>query len=111
MVYELLSNGKENARSGKELCRALDITPRELTAHIERERRAGQPICASCDRQRPGYYLAGSKEEMQAYCGRLWHRAGEIFKTRRACLATLDNLPAEQEADNGREEDQQHESR
>lgn len=93
MIYELLSEGEQNARTGKDLCKLLDMTPRELTAGIERERREGKPICASYGRTTPGYFLAANREEMERYCGQLRHRAGEIFKTRRACLKTMEGLP------------------
>ena len=96
MVYELLSEGAENARTGRELCRLLEIQPRELTQAIARERRAGHPICAATGK-RAGYFLAADREEMQRYCRSLWRRAGEIFKTRRACLATIETLPPPEE--------------
>ena len=92
MIYEMLAEGAENARTGKEICKLLDITPRDLTAAIERERRQGQPICASTG-STPGYFLAANQDEMQRYCRSLLHRAGEIHKTRRACIKTLDKLP------------------
>ena len=95
MIHEYLLEGAENARTGRELCKILNITARDLTAAIARERRAGHPICAATGKI-PGYYLAGTQQEMQDYCGRLRHRAGEIFATRRACLATIDSLPAEE---------------
>ena len=100
MVYEILSTGKENARTGRQLCADLNLTPRELTAEIARERREGQPICASTG-SRPGYFLAETQEEMKRYCRSLWRRAGEIHKTRRACLETIKGLPAREEADTG----------
>lgn len=93
MIAELLTEGRENARTGKALCQLLNITIRELTQGIERERRAGQPICASTG-SNPGYFLAATKEEMQNYCDSLRRRAGEIHKTRRACIKTIDELPA-----------------
>lgn len=96
MIAEILTEGKENARTGKELRIALNITARDLTIAIERERRAGQPICASTG-SNPGYYLAATKGEMQRYCDSLRKRAGEIFKTRRACIKTIESLPEEQE--------------
>lgn len=92
MVYEILSTGEINARTGKQLCRALNLTPRELTAAIARERREGKPICASTG-STPGYFLAETQEEMERYCRSLWRRAGEIHKTRRACLKSLEALP------------------
>ncbi len=92
MVYEMLSEGAENARTGRELCKILNFTPRELTQAIERERRAGKPICAATGRK-PGYFLAANQEEMQRYCRSLLRRAGEIHKTRQACLDSMTDLP------------------
>ena len=92
MIKEILLEGRENAQSGRDLAARLSLTIRDLTAAIERERRAGAPICAYSG-PNPGYYLAASKEEMQAYCDNLAHRAGELHKTRAACLDTLDSLP------------------
>lgn len=97
MVHELLSEGAENAITGRELCSALHINVRDLTAAIARERRAGQPICAATGKK-PGYFLAANQEEMERYCRSLLRRAGEIHKTRKACLKTLDNLPPREEA-------------
>lgn len=94
MIYEILRKGAENAITGKEICKRLDISARDLTAAIELERRKGKPICASTDRTNPGYYLAATKEEMSRYCNSLFHRAGEIHKTRKACLKTMKELPA-----------------
>ena len=92
MIFEILKEGADNARTGKEICRLLGITERELTAAITRERRAGMPICASTGAN-PGYYLAANQEEMQRYCTSLLHRAREIHKTRKACIDTIDKLP------------------
>lgn len=92
MVKELLLEGRENAQSGRDLAARLGCTIRDLTATIEHERRAGVPICAHSGRN-PGYYLAANKEELQEYCDALAHRAGEMDKTRAACIGTLDTLP------------------
>ena len=93
MVFELLLEGEQNAQTGKELCTILNITPRDLTAAVERERRQGKPICASTGAN-PGYYIAPDKETMQDYCSSLRHREREIAKTRKACNKTIANLPA-----------------
>lgn len=100
MIYELLTEGEQNARTGKELAKLLNTTARDVSQAVERERRQGKPIIATTDSKRPGYYLAETQEEMQRYCDRLHHRAGEIYKTRQACLATMDNLPAREAAPN-----------
>lgn len=94
MIIEILREGERNAMPARDICAILNITSRDLSKQIERERRAGYPICASTGKT-PGYYRAENKQEMQSYCGRLYHRAGEIFKTRRACLQTIDTLPGE----------------
>lgn len=92
-ISDNLSTGEENARSGKELCKALNLNARDLTQAVADERRAGKPICASSNNKRPGYFLAATKEEMQRYCRSLNHRAGEIHKTRRACIKAMEKLP------------------
>ena len=96
MISDFLPTGAENAITAKHLCKMLDLTPRDVSAAIERERRAGKAICASIA-EPFGYYLAANKAEMTAYCQSLLHRAGEIHKTRRACLKTIDTLPDAQE--------------
>lgn len=93
MISDYLFTGAENAQSGREICRELGISARDLTQAIERERRAGKPICASTDAKNPGYYLAANKGEMQRFCNSLNHRAGEIHKTRRACIKAMESLP------------------
>lgn len=94
MIYELLDTGAENARSARELAKYLRKDRRQISSLVELERRAGKPICATCDSKMPGYYIPETREEMERYCNQLRHRAGEIFKTRDACLGTLDKLPA-----------------
>lgn len=92
LISDILMTGAERALTGRELCEILHCNARELTAAIERERRAGSPICASTGAN-PGYYLAATQDEMRQYCNSLLHRAGEIHKTRKACIKTIDHLP------------------
>ena len=96
MIYEQLYIGERNARSAKELAEILGIDRRGISALVERERRGGKPICATCDSKTPGYYIPATREEMERFCRSLRHRAGEIFKTRAALLKMLDSLPAEE---------------
>lgn len=93
MIYEVLATGAANPRTANELAEFLGIPRRQVSAMILRERREGKPICATSDGSRPGYFKPATREEMEHYCNRLRHRAGEIFKTRAACLNTLDDLP------------------
>lgn len=99
MIHEILNRGAENAINGRDICDLLDINRRDLQAAVNRERRAGQPICASTGsgNRIAGYYLAANKEEMQSYCNSLQHRAGEIHRVRKACLSLMDTLPEREE--------------
>ena len=94
MIYEMLSTGRENARTARELAQMTGTDRRAVSLIVERERRAGRPICATCDGTTPGYYIAADRGEMQEYCDSLRHREREIAKTRKACAATMDSLPA-----------------
>lgn len=97
MIYELLAEGRENARTGRELAAHFNCSMRDITEQIERERRAGQPICAAtCEPY--GYYLAANAEELDDYCRQLWKRAGEIHKTRRALIKVLKAIRDKQES-------------
>lgn len=110
MIHELLAEGAENARTGKELAAVCGCDIRDITAAVERERRQGQPICAATG-ENAGYYLAADADELQKYCNRLHHRAAELYKTRQALLNVLRQLPGVIEntgtggADNGENKD------
>ena len=93
MIYEALRTGAEYAITGRELAILYNCDLREITAAIERERRAGKAICANSGGADAGYFLAGSKKEMQNYCDRLQRRETEIYKTRMAMLAALELMP------------------
>ena len=90
MIAEVLNHGKENAISGRELAAFLNCNIRDITQAVETERRNGAPICASSG-ENPGYYL-GNAEEIEDYCGRLKHRATELFTTRQALIRTLKGI-------------------
>lgn len=95
MIHELLGQGIENAKTGKELAAVLNCDVRTVTQQIERERHNGQPICANCQGA-AGYYLARDAAELQRYCNRLHRREGRIGKTRKHLLQTFRTM-AEQE--------------
>lgn len=99
-IASVLKTGKDNAISGRVLCDMLGLTPRELTLKVERERKAGAPICANTSGT-PGYYIAADKEEMRDFCGRLKHRINELEKTREACARAVEWLSAAQDQSGG----------
>lgn len=99
MVNELLQKGRENARSASELCAALNINNRKLRQLVEHERRQGHAICTDISGSGGGYFLAADKDEMEAYCRRLWKTINSLAKTCRACQKVIDTLPPGSEED------------
>lgn len=91
MIYELLDTGKDNARTGRDLAKYFDCDIRLITEQIERERREGKPICAASG-ETPGYFLPADAQELEEYCQRLKKRAIELFKTRQALIAVLQQI-------------------
>ena len=80
-IASMLSRGRENAVTSRELSRLLDVSPREVQRFIQRERRSGAPIMSDSEH---GYWLAESREELLNCVAALHLRAGEIHKTARA---------------------------
>lgn len=80
-VSDLLNRGRENAVPLRHLKKLLDMDGRTVRLMIERERRAGMPICAD---NLTGYYLPATEEERTTCVRSMRHRAGEIMKTARA---------------------------
>lgn len=93
MVSEILLRGSEHAIPGRQICAQLGISPRQLRTIVERERRNGYPICANCSGRHTGYFLAADRDEIEHYCKVLFRRAGEIHKTRKACMEAAQTLP------------------
>ena len=93
MIYERLNTGEQNARTARELAAEIGTDRRSISLLVERERRAGKPICATCNGRAPGYYIAADRTDMERYCNSLRRREREIAKTRRACAETIGNLP------------------
>ena len=90
-VSDVLLSGRENAITGSELIKLLGLERlRDLTMLIERERRQGSAICASVSTQRPGYYLADSPDELEAYIQSLNRRIKNIEITRLHLRQTLE---------------------
>lgn len=89
-VAPALPHGKDNPIPSRTLVGILRLkNGRELTRLIEHERRTGVPICASVDPRNPGYYLAGSSDELEAYITALDRRIKSVSLTRSYCARTL----------------------
>ena len=78
---EFLSHGRENAVPLRHLKKLLEVDGRTVRLMIERERRAGTPICAD---NAAGYFLPSTADEKAACVRSMRHRAREIMKTARA---------------------------
>lgn len=91
-ISDVLCAGAENALTGEMLASLFDCNPREVSQRIERERRDGAPICASCDPARPGYFLAADPGELALYLASLDRRLRNISATRRHLQDTLDRM-------------------
>lgn len=97
MVSSLLLTGAENAITGREIKRIMGIKDRrEISSLVERERRSGVPICASCDGKNPGYYLPGSPGELEKYTVSLQRRIKEITATLEALETALEEWTGQQ---------------
>ena len=95
MIAEVLGIGREKAKTAKDLSSCLGMKVRDVNKAVQVERRAGKPICATNSYPLCGYYLAANRGEMERFCAGLFRRAKEIFKTRAACLKTLEELPGD----------------
>lgn len=80
-ISDYLSYGQENAIPRRELERLTSMDGRTVRLMIERERRAGTPICAD---NATGYFLPSTAAEKAACVRSMRHRAGEILRTARA---------------------------
>lgn len=88
-VSDILPHGAANAVDGQTLAAALGFkSVRELSKRIERERRAGQPICAAVSGEHKGYFV-GDAEELRLYLHSLDRRLREVRRTRDAIGETL----------------------
>ena len=65
-LLPLLGVGAENARTARELGGILDWRGEEVRREINRLRKAGVPVCASCFGSR-GYYLPSCNAEAKVY--------------------------------------------
>lgn len=76
----LLSKGRNNARTTRELSRISGLHPRDITKAIQHERLHGAPILSDTG----GFWLAETSTEVLQCARQLHQRAGEIHRTARA---------------------------
>lgn len=86
MIAEYLGTGKANAVTAETLAQMLGCSQRDISQGVERERRAGFPICASCDASSPGYFLPEGPGELALYVASLNRR----LRSTRLTLASME---------------------
>ena len=92
MIQEVLPVGEDSAISAETICTMLGIDKRHLRRESQKERLKGAPICASCDGDAGGYYLAANWNEMDHYYRRVARRADVIAEVSDALKHTRDTL-------------------
>ena len=92
MIFELLGYGKDAALTASELSQLTGLPERRVTRLIERERRAGTPICASSGSACKGYYLASTPDELEQYTRALNRRIRTITDGLDALITIRDKL-------------------
>ena len=80
-IASILSRGKDNALTAREISRIMGISFRRVTLRICAERRAGAPILSDCHN---GFWLAEDEAEVRRCINALHARAAQIHKTARA---------------------------
>lgn len=98
-IVDYLSTGRENAHTAREIADWIGCTPRDISRAIERARLQGAPICATCNAERPGYYIANNAEELADYLRRFKCRRRTIARTETALMTTLCTLTGQQVMD------------
>ena len=99
-VASVLCEGRENALTGREICRILGLNDtRDVTVLVEVERRGGVPICATTNSEKPGYFLPETPEELAAYNRSLRRRIKNIAQTLDAMEKSLDDWTGQQRLD------------
>ena len=89
-LFDLLPIGRESAITARELkVLAGAKSTREITLEVERLRKSGIAVCASCDTARPGFYIAESASELSDYLRSLDRRLRSVSQTRRRLGDTL----------------------
>ena len=90
-ISSVLSKGRSNALTGREIGRVLGLKDgRDVSSRVELERRRGVPICATCDSNRPGYFLPETPGELAEYNRSLQRRIKNISATADAMQRALD---------------------
>ena len=93
-IEDYLQKGHGNAIHRHELVDMMGSTREEVEAEISTARRMGAPIIET-NSTNPAYWLAETRQEMQAFINYLAECERQTAKLRKDCLRTLKNLEEE----------------
>lgn len=76
MIYEMLSEGENNAKTAKDLATCLGLEIREVMQAVRSERLRDKAICSTCK----GFFKPARTEDLKATVFRLQKQAYETNK-------------------------------
>ena len=98
-IASVLCTGKQNALTGREIRRILDLrNTREVTSRVETERQGGAVICATTGRT-PGYFIPANLNELEEYNRSLHRRIKNVTATLDAMQRAADDWSGQQRID------------
>lgn len=92
ILLDYLGIGRKNALTAGQLAEMLGLRKRTISLAIEKLRRDGFPICASCAAGGAGYFLPADIKELSDYCLSLSARLKNIHATLAAVQETCERL-------------------
>lgn len=95
-VWEALGRGRTSAITARLLSGRLGLSTRDVSRTVERLRASGFPVCASCDSEAPGYFIADGPEDLEQYLRSLDRRLLAVRRTRAALADTLSQMTGQQ---------------
>lgn len=95
MIYGLLGTGKDAALTASELSQLVNLTPRDVTRLIEKERQGGKIICAD----NGGYYRPATPGDAALYLRRRILRTKTIARGTEAMQGALDTWIGQEKID------------
>lgn len=95
MIYGLLGTGKGAALTASELSQLVNLTPRDVTRLIEKERQGGKIICAD----NGGYYRPATPGDAALYLRRRILRTKTIARGTEAMQGALDTWIGQEKID------------
>jgi hypothetical protein len=92
MATDFIGVGRRYATTAERLSAVCGLSTREVTKQIEKARKAGVPVCASCAADGLGYFIADDPSDLALYLRSLDRRLSSMRLTRQRLQNTLDEM-------------------